>query len=193
MQARVVRSLVEGPLSAVGLVVEDVTVSPAGRRSVVRIAVDRSLAALPAADDSSPVAPLSLDDVADATRVVDGVLDSAAELGSAPYVLEVSSPGVDRPLTQWRHLRRNVGRLVTLRLHDGGTAAGRLLAVGPDLLALAADPATGEGPARSELRVDAVREGRVVLEFGHLHDEALDEDDVDDEPADLADESGQEG
>jgi hypothetical protein len=71
--------------------------------------------------------------------------------------------------------------------------AGRLLAVGPDLLALAADPATGEGPARSELRVDAVREGRVVIEFGHLHDEALDEDDVDDEPADLADESGQEG
>ena len=95
MQASLVRSIVEAPLAAVDLVVEDVTVTAAGRRSVVRIAVDRSLAGLANTDTTSFVAPLSLDEVADATRVVDAALDSDTRVGNAPYVLEVSSPGVD--------------------------------------------------------------------------------------------------
>ena len=61
MQASLVRSIVEAPLAAVDLVVEDVTVTAAGRRSVVRIAVDRSLAGLANTDTTSFVAPLSLD------------------------------------------------------------------------------------------------------------------------------------
>ena len=176
MQARVVRSLVEGPLSAVGLVVEDVTVSPAGRRSVVRIAVDRSLAALPAADDSSPVAPLSLDDVADATRVVDGVLDSAAELGSAPYVLEVSSPGLSRPLTERRHWLRARGRLVEVSVVDGDPVTGRLREVTDDGPVLDAVQAGGAGVT---LPWGSVRRGQVQVEFGRLDapvDGADDED-----------------
>ena len=86
MQASLVRSIVEAPLAAVDLVVEDVTVTAAGRRSVVRIAVDRSLAGLANTDTTSFVAPLSLDEVADATRVVDAALDSDTRVGNAPPV-----------------------------------------------------------------------------------------------------------
>ncbi|HRW20031.1 MAG TPA: ribosome maturation factor RimP [Dermatophilaceae bacterium] len=168
MRATHIRSIVEGPLAAAGFVVEDVTVSPAGKRSVVRVFVDRSLDAVAADDPSSRVAPLSLDEVADATRAVSDALDADSSTGSGPYVLEVSSPGVDRPLTERRHLRRNVGRLVRLTLADGSTAEGRISAVFPDTVVLT--PADGAGAPR-EIAVDEVRSGRVVVEFGALPDE----------------------
>lgn len=114
MSVELIRSALAGPVADLGLIVEDLAVARAGRRQVVRLAVDRDLDALALADDRTPVPPLSLDEVADATRVVSDALDRLDALGEAPYVLEVSSPGVDRPLTQPRHLRRNVGRLVVL-------------------------------------------------------------------------------
>ena len=153
MQASLVRSIVEAPLAAVDLVVEDVTVTAAGRRSVVRIAVDRSLAGLANTDTTSFVAPLSLDEVADATRVVDAALDSDTRVGNAPYVLEVSSPGVDRPLTQPRHLRRNVGRLVRLRLKEGAERSGRIASVSDLVIVLTPDPAAD--PAATSAPVSA--------------------------------------
>jgi ribosome maturation factor RimP len=175
VQAGHIRSLVEGPLARVGLVVEDVTVAAAGRRSVVRIAVDRSLDSIDPQDTTSSVAPLSLDDVADATRIVDAALDAAESLGNAPYVLEVSSPGVDRPLTERRHLRRNVGRLARLRLRDGSERAGRILSVGDAVVTIAADPVTGPAPDLTDVALDELREGRVVIEFGRIDEADLDE------------------
>ncbi len=181
MQASLVRSIVEAPLSGVGLVVEDVTVSAAGRRSVVRIAVDRSLASVAATDTTSLVPPLSLDEVADATRAVDAALDADPRVGNAPYVLEVSSPGVDRPLTLPRHLRRNVGRLVRLRLKDGAERAGRIVSVSDLVISLAADPASGSG----DVPLEQVRDGRVIIEFGRIDEVDLDgPDDVDDDDVD---------
>jgi len=181
VQASLVRSIVEAPLSGVGLVVEDVTVSAAGRRSVVRIAVDRSLASVAATDTTSLVPPLSLDEVADATRAVDAALDADPRVGNAPYVLEVSSPGVDRPLTLPRHLRRNVGRLVRLRLKDGAERAGRIVSVSDLVISLAADPASGSG----DVPLEQVRDGRVIIEFGRIDEVDLDgPDDVDDDDVD---------
>jgi ribosome maturation factor RimP len=178
VQASLVRSIVEAPLSGVGLVVEDVTVSAAGRRSVVRIAVDRSLASVAATDTTSLVPPLSLDEVADATRAVDAALDADPRVGNAPYVLEVSSPGVDRPLTLPRHLRRNVGRLVRLRLKDGAERAGRIVSVSDLVISLAADPASGSG----DVPLEQVRDGRVIIEFGRIDEVDLEgPDDVDDD------------
>ena len=55
---------------------------------------------------------VSLDDIEQVSRELSAVLDQAAAMGEAPYTLEVSSPGVDRPLTEPRHWRRAVGRLV---------------------------------------------------------------------------------
>jgi ribosome maturation factor RimP len=103
-----------GPLGELGLVVEDLAVTPAGKRRLVRIWLDRDLAGLEPGDQTSAIDPLSLDEVADATRVISAALDASDALGDAPYVLEVGSAGVDRPLTEPRHFRRNVTRLIEI-------------------------------------------------------------------------------
>ena len=90
-----------GPLGVLGLDVEAVEVTPAGNRRVLRIAVD--------GDDG-----VSLDTIADATRVVSDTLDESDVMGERPYTLEVTSRGVERPLTLPRHWRRNVDRLVAV-------------------------------------------------------------------------------
>ena len=174
MVTEAIRGVIESPLASLGLLVEDVTVTPAGRRRVLRIAVDRDLAALDLPEDSTPVAPLSLDEVAQATRAIESALDPAPDAGSkpgsgsndivgpGPYVLEVSSPGVDRPLTQPRHLRRNVGRVVAVRTVDGAQLTGRIRAVSADELLLE----TPTGPVR--MPVGQVRSARVRVEFGQV-------------------------
>ena len=94
------------PLSVMGLDVEAVEVTPAGKRRVLRVAVDKD-------------GGVTLDDVADATREVSRVLDESDVMGEMPYTLEVTSRGVDRPLTLPRHWRRNDDRLVKVTLADG--------------------------------------------------------------------------
>jgi ribosome maturation factor RimP len=95
-------------VAATGCDLEDVTVTDAGRRSLIRVDVD--------ADGG-----IDLDTVAEVSRVVSDALDdsSAQPLVSGPYVLEVSSPGVDRPLSEPRHWRRAVGRLVEVSVGAG--------------------------------------------------------------------------
>lgn len=101
------------PLAARGVDLEGVEISAAGRRRLVRVLVDTD-------------AGITLDDVADTTRLVGGVLDEGDLLGDAPYTLEVTSPGTDRPLTMPRHWRRNHDRLVKVRPHDGQSFIGRV-------------------------------------------------------------------
>lgn len=162
MVAEQIRTAIEGPLAGLGLLVEDITVSPVGRRRVIRIAVDRDLAALDLPDDATPVAPLSLDEVADATRAIEAELEPDDVSGPGPFVLEVSSPGVDRPLTEARHLRRNVGRVVTVRTVEGGELTGRIRAVSAEALLL--DSPSGE----VSMPVGQVRSARVQVEFGQV-------------------------
>src|SRR3954451_1009094 len=104
-----------------GRVVEDVAVQPAGRRRVVRVVVD-----LP--DDA--VGGVPMDAVAAVSQAPSQRLDDTDAMGGAAYTLEVTSPGVDRPLTQRRHWSRARGRLVRVALRNGGTRAGRLEDVG---------------------------------------------------------------
>ena len=137
-------------ISAAGADLEDVSVSKAGKRSVVRVLVDRD-------------GGVSLDDVADLSRAVSDALDALDEqdpsaLGPS-YVLEVSSPGVDRPLTAPRHWRRNLTRLVTATLRDGTTATGRVTAADDDAVTLDI-----EGTDRV-LRHDDIARGAVQVEF----------------------------
>jgi len=153
------------PLSALSLVPVEATVTTAGTRRVLRVLVDRDVSRLDPADPSSPVPPLSLDDVADATRVVGDSLDRLDVMGERPYTLEVSSPGVSRPLTGYAALRRNVGRLVALTVEDGAGVTGRILAVTPDEVTVET-PATKKEPAqRTTLPVARVRSGAVQVEF----------------------------
>lgn len=109
-----IEQVLADPLTGLGLDVEAVELTPAGKRRVLRVAVD--------GDDG-----VTLDDVADATRVVDEVLESGDLMGEQPYTLEVTSRGVDRPLTLPRHWRRNTGRLVKVKRTDGSALTGRVL------------------------------------------------------------------
>ena len=181
--AQEIRATLEPVLAPLGLVVEDVSVSPAGKRRVVRVLVDSDISGLDVADTTSPVPPLSLDAVADATRAVSDALDASDVMGQAPYVLEVSSPGVGRPLASRDQLRRQVGRLVEV-VHQGGSDTGRLTEVGSDALTLEV-PATKKTPARRvTLDLDTVQRGTVQVEFTRVetadgaaaddHDDGLD-------------------
>ena len=101
------------PLAAAGLDVEAIELTPAGRRRLLRVAVDKD-------------GGVTLDDIADATKEVSRVLDGSDVMGEQPYTLEVTSPGTDRPLTHPRHWRRNRGRLVKVSLADGRSVTGRI-------------------------------------------------------------------
>src|SRR6478609_8307824 len=107
------------PLASLGLDVEAVEITPAGKRRILRVAVDKD-------------GGVTLDDVADATREVNRVLDGSDVMGEQPYTLEVTSRGVDRPLTLPRHWRRNADRLVKVTLNDGSSVTGRISACDDD-------------------------------------------------------------
>jgi ribosome maturation factor RimP len=100
-----------------GYDLEDVGVAAAGRRSLIRVVVDRD-------------GGVDLDGVADVSRVVSDALDAAdgESAFAEPYVLEVTSPGIDRPLSEPRHWRRATGRLVNVPV-DGQVVTGRVDAV----------------------------------------------------------------
>ncbi|MDZ5620771.1 ribosome maturation factor RimP [Nocardioides sp. HM23] len=108
-----VSAAVSGRLQELGLDLEAVELTPAGKRRVLRIAIDKD-------------GGVSLDDVAAATRAINDVIDSSDVMGEHPYTLEVTSRGVDRPLTQPRHWRRNRSRLVKVTLADGSELTGRI-------------------------------------------------------------------
>lgn len=111
--------LLAAPIEALGLDLEAVDLSRAGKRSVLRVAVDKD-------------GGVDLDDIAAATGEVSRVLDDSDAMGTGSYTLEVSSPGVDRPLTLPRHWRRNTGRLVKANLADGDEVTGRIVGTDDD-------------------------------------------------------------
>lgn len=150
---------VSDSLAGSGVVVDDVIVQPAGRRRLVRVFLARDVSDLDADDTTSTVEPLSLDEIADATRTVSDALDGSEVMGEAPYTLEVSSSGLDRPLLTRDQFRRNVGRLLVVGLAgDGGgdTATGRLTEVTADGIHLRSD---GDAAARGGIDIDIPWEG----------------------------------
>jgi ribosome maturation factor RimP len=157
---RLVR-LLEPVVHAMNMDLESLKVTAAGRRRILRVVVD--------ADGG-----VSLDDIALASRELSVKLDAATEMGDLPYTLEVSSPGVDRPLTQPRHWRRAIGRLVVapLRpqapLHDGGTAAGT--AEGRIVSSSDSGVTLDHGGKLREYAYAELGPGRVQVEFGHVAD-----------------------
>lgn len=148
--AQQVREVVEPVVVAAGLYLEDVEVARAGRRSVVRVTLDL---------DEDAVGSLDSDTLAEVSRDVSAALDRHDPV-RGEYVLEVSTPGTSRPLTEPRHFRRARTRLVRLALRDGRTVDGRLVAVSDeDVLELD----TGAGPQSIDL-ADVAR-GTVELDF----------------------------
>ena len=157
-------------VAAIGYDLDDVEVTPAGRRSLVRVTVDGD-------------GGVDLDAIAEISRAVSDALDVDQPGGPAfagPYVLEVSSPGVDRPLREPRHWRRAKGRLVSVPI-GASTVVGRVVAVSEREVTLDVDGARRDVPF-ADLGV-----GRMQVEFTHtggedgdtVQDDAVDDDVVD--------------
>ncbi|OLE26027.1 MAG: ribosome maturation factor RimP [Actinobacteria bacterium 13_1_20CM_3_71_11] len=158
------REVIAPIVEAAGYDLEELSVSRAGRRHVLRIMVDGDHG-------------VSLDAVADLSREISAALDAAEETGGQfserEYVLEVGSPGVDRPLTLPRHWRRNVGRLVAVTAAER-QLTGRLIEADDQGIVLDVNG------ARHEFRHADLGPGRVQVEFGHV-DELPDELEEDEE------------
>lgn len=160
-------------LAPLDLLVEDVTVMPAGKRRLVRVLVDRNLP-----DDADPEAAipsLDLDQVAEVTRVVSDRLDETDAMGEQAYVLEVSSPGTDRPLTEPRHFRRNVGRLIELTVPEQTPFTGRITRADGDGFTLTVTGAKGATSEHSFSYDDGPR-GAVQVEFNRSSDTTGEDD-----------------
>lgn len=142
-------------------VVDSVTVTPAGKRRVARITVERPVAEVVG---DTQVEPLTLDEIADATRLVNDALDASDVMGSQPYTLEVSTPGTDRSLTEPVHFRRCVGRLVELRL-TRGEQTGRVLAVTADGVDLRVKGTKKQPPHTAHVPFTEIAKGTVQVEF----------------------------
>jgi ribosome maturation factor RimP len=138
--------VITDPLAAEGLDVEAIELTPAGKRRVLRVAIDKD-------------GGVTLDDIASATKEVSRLLDESDVMGELPYLLEVTSPGIDRPLVLPRHWRRNEGRLVTATLNDGSTVTGRITGSDEQQVTLDCD-----GESR-ELAYDDVAKAKVQIEF----------------------------
>jgi ribosome maturation factor RimP len=148
--------LIEPVIAGIGMDLESVRMSVAGKRRLLRIVVDSDHG-------------VSLDDAADVSREISAVLDQANALGDVPYTLEVSSPGVDRPLTEPRHWRRAAGRLVKVKVAGEGAVEGRVLAADADGVTL--ELAGGE----RRLGYGELGAGSVQIEFGRIPDAELDD------------------
>jgi ribosome maturation factor RimP len=145
-QTDVLLDVLAAPLESQGLDLEGVEVTSAGRRRLVRVLVDKA-------------GGITLDEIAEATTLVGDELDAHDVLGDAPYTLEVTSPGVDRPLTLPRHWARNIDRLVTVRPRDGAPYTARIL----DATAEAAQ--LDVGGSAQQVRYDEIVNARVEVEF----------------------------
>ena len=108
-----ITDLISPAVTEAGFFLEEVQIASPGSHRIVTCVVDGQT-------------PLNLDQVTVASRVISELLDTAEFMGETPFTLEVTSPGVDRPLTQPRHWTKNLTRLIKITLSDGTITTGRL-------------------------------------------------------------------
>ena len=160
--------VIEPVLARHDLELDALDIVPAGRRTVLRVTVD--------GDGPHGRGP-TLDDIAVASRDLSEALDASTATGAAPYTLEVSSRGVNRPLSLPRHWRRNTGRLVKVTTGDR-TFLGRVVAADEDGVDLAveseaAGPASPDVDPPTRWAYAAITKARVQVELkrsGHEED-----------------------
>ncbi|MBM7461339.1 ribosome maturation factor RimP [Rhodococcus coprophilus] len=141
--------LVSDLLAEEGYDLEDVVVTAAGKHSTVRLLVD---------SDSG----LSLDEAARLSRLVSETFDAVSDFGESPYMLEVTSPGVGRPLTKDRHWRRAQGRKAKLQLAEETIVARVGELVGDEIRVVLPDRS---GPIVRAIPLSEIRHAVVEVEF----------------------------
>lgn len=168
-EAARLRALLEPAVQANRLYLEDVSIIPGSHR-VVHVVVD-----LPQEETGG----VNLDVIADISKVLSDVLDNDPADDGRPYDLEVSSPGVGRPLTEPRHWHRARGRMVKVNVIQGENVTGRVQSVdesGVTIVPEIAPVKKGMKPKQGEpltLPFDRIRSGKVEIEFSHLEEAGL--------------------
>jgi ribosome maturation factor RimP len=108
-----IAELITPALQEAGYFLEEVNLVTPGNHRIVTVIVDGESA-------------LNLDQVTVASKLVSELVDEAAFMGETPFTLEVTSPGIDRPLTLPRHFTKNLSRLLKVTQNDGAVVTGRL-------------------------------------------------------------------
>jgi ribosome maturation factor RimP len=135
--------LLEPAIKRAGFVLEEVKVTPAGKRRIIAVIID--------GEDRNP----SLDEVTVVSRQVSDILDNYSQLGDLPFTLEVTTPGVDRPLMLPRHWRKNVGRLVKITPNEGEPFVSRITSVSDESVALES----------REIKYSEIKRASIEIEF----------------------------
>ncbi|MEU6800159.1 MULTISPECIES: ribosome maturation factor RimP [Streptomyces] len=151
-QSERLRELLEPLVRSQGLDLEEIAVDAVGRKRVLRVTVD--------SDEGA-----DLDTVADVSRALSAKLDETDAMGQAEYTLEVGTPGAERALTEHRHYRRAVDRLVKFQLREGGELIARILTVDDDGLDLEVPGVKGRKATTRRLAFDEIDKARVQVEF----------------------------
>jgi ribosome maturation factor RimP len=141
--------LLDGEFVRAGYEIEDVLIDTAARPPRITVVADGDQ-------------PLDLDSVAELSRSASELLDG---VDTPPYVLEVTSPGVDRPLTTEKHYRRARGRKVELTLSDGSQVTGRLGEIHEGIVRLVVREGAKANFSVRELPVDGITKAVVQVEF----------------------------
>ena len=108
-----VLAVITPAIESLGFYIEDINITSAGKRSMLTVVVDGDT-------------HLSLDQVTVVTKAISEIVENLPTLGNNPFTLEVTSPGLDRPLTKPRHWRKNQDRLIKIVLTDGKEIKGRI-------------------------------------------------------------------
>jgi ribosome maturation factor RimP len=171
-----IRSLLEPTVIRHNLYLEDVDIRVHGSHRTVHVVVD-----LPETETGG----VGLDLISDVSRDLSAVLDTDPYEYRHPYDLEVSSPGATRPLTEPRHWRRAMGRMIKIKVIHGDDVTGRLLEVAGDGVTVRPELPVKKGtkPRQGEpvhLPFEKIRRGTVEIEFARPGEEPGSAEDFDD-------------
>jgi len=150
-----ITELVQPAVEKAGFFLEDVHVVSPGKHRIITCVVDGQT-------------PLNLDQVTSVSRDISELLDAASFLDETPFTLEVTSPGVDRPLTLARHWQKNLSRLVKVVKLDGSIVNGRITTV-EELHVLLTEDIKGKPKAHTVLFAD-IKRATVEIEFNRKGD-----------------------
>ncbi|GHF24195.1 ribosome maturation factor RimP [Streptomyces griseoluteus] len=151
-QSERLRELLEPLVTSQGLDLEEIAVDSVGRKRVLRVVVDSDTGA-------------DLDRIADVSRALSAKLDETDAMGDQAYDLEVGTPGAERLLTEPRHYRRAVDRLVKFQLADGGEVVARILGTDHEGVDLEVPGVKGRKATHRRLDFPEIAKARVQVEF----------------------------
>jgi len=143
----------ERRLATIGFEVVDVRKGGSGHRTRLQVRIDWQ--------DAAPGRKVTIEDCAAASRVLETWLDSSGVVGER-YVLEVSSPGMERPLRRLSQWARFVGRDADVRLPDRGRVRARIAGVDPAERTVTLGLPDGEAVT---LAADEVRDATLVVDW----------------------------